>query len=120
MSPLPSTSTSSNARDRETESGEESTDTEVQSQSEPQDITPSRIKKRRFTHNFKDEWLKVFPWVEKHDDKAFCKCCQTLIVGGITHLKRHNKSTKHIKKYRSAETTIKLDNFVSNKKKTFL
>ncbi|VEN49117.1 unnamed protein product [Callosobruchus maculatus] len=81
---------------------------QIETENEPQK------KKRKFLHHFQTDWLTQFPWVEQRKNDAFCKCCDTSVVGGTSHLKRHDKSTKHIRKFNESQSNVKIDTFVRN------
>lgn len=48
------------------------------------DIEPKLKKKKIYGQKFRKEWVDLFPWLEKKNEKAFCKACnKRLFLGAL-------------------------------------
>lgn len=99
--------TVSNKKDAQDSQGSESSlpvveESENRSQSE-----------KKYNQKFKASWLTSYPWLEEYQDSqstqcnaiAKCKVCNTNIVGSLSHIKRHEKTSVHTKKMKTYKTT---------------
>ncbi|XP_065361974.1 zinc finger MYM-type protein 6-like [Calliphora vicina] len=64
---------------------------------------------------FREEWAKLFPWLEKEKDGKGKKCtlCRVPIIGGVAHIKRHASRDAHVKNMNATKTTPKINNFLT-------
>lgn len=69
--------------------------------------TSSSKRKRYYTQHFKESWKKEFKWAVSNTDgvSATCIVCNIVIKGSVSHLKRHDCSETHKKKFKAAEQT---------------
>ncbi|KYN19742.1 hypothetical protein ALC57_07895, partial [Trachymyrmex cornetzi] len=51
-------------------------------------------------------------------DQAFCTVCKIKIVGSLTHIRRHEQSSKHTDNYLIRKQSIKIEKFVDRNKKS--
>lgn len=105
------------------------TDTESESDeldynSENEEKQPPKKKKRSYKQKFKDSWIEQLggegDWLTHTKyQEPFCKVCQKLLKGGITHIKRHCSTVMHKKNFRAAKMTPKVDKsfFLNSHKK---
>lgn len=59
----------------------------------------------------------MFTWLRNYENKAFCQCCTTVIMGSLTHLKRHETSEKHRNNYKKVQSTPKIQTFLKDDRK---
>lgn len=67
----------------------------------------SKAKRKRYAQKYTSSWERQFKWIMKSSKGAtyfYCKTCRLDCVGGITEIKRHESTTKHVTKARGMET----------------
>lgn len=80
-------------------------------------------KKKRSTswkpHLNPTELSPTFPWLDTSKKVPFCKVCLLKITGGKFHLRRHEKTSSHLDKYKASTSTAQVDltHFILNANK---
>ncbi|XP_025203832.1 zinc finger protein 862-like [Melanaphis sacchari] len=75
----------------------------------------TKAPKRKFTHRFRSDWLNdddLKPWLMKSikgDTYFNCKFCKIDLMGGISAVKKHGKSDKHVQLIRSRKNTMEIN-----------
>lgn len=62
-----------------------------------------KTKVRKFVHKYRTEWESTFSWLgrsKKGDLHFFCKSCGDNNKGGLSAVKKHEKTEKHIKNFK--------------------
>lgn len=57
------------------------------------------IRKSSGLYTFRPRWLlrpELKRWMVQRNGRPFCKFCDTVVLGTITHMYRHGKSVKHM------------------------
>lgn len=74
-------------------------------------------KRKLYKAKFNCKWQESFSWIRSNNGVAHCKICKRNISGGIVHLKRHEKTKRHLSKVKIAQSTPQLMNFLSSESK---
>ncbi|XP_019895226.2 uncharacterized protein LOC109614260 [Musca domestica] len=70
--------------------------------------------KKKYAAGFREEWNEKFPWLKQIKGGKKCTVCDIPIAGGLSHIERHASREYHIKNFKVAQSTPKLDAFVEN------
>lgn len=78
---------------------------------------PSTSKKRKsYKQKYSSKWKEKINWLKENaDGNVSCICCNRTIIGGLSHIQRHEKTLLHRNKFIKAKNTPKISEVLQDK-----
>ncbi|CAH1102898.1 unnamed protein product [Psylliodes chrysocephalus] len=97
--------------DVQSENSEENSEEKESKNKEPTNCKKKRKLKVQCVQKCRLAYIEKFKWIIDKDGCSFCKYGQKIVVGGYSHLSRHENSLMHKKKENAVKICIDIKQY---------